>query len=123
MAAIGVSAVVVFALNMAFFVPAMTLIAALLLGAFVIAVVRRVYRGGQGGADAGAELARYRALYEQGAISEEEYRSLRGVLGGSLRREFAGPSAAIRPADATAKPEAPGRDVPNAPAEGIRPAP
>ena len=105
-----------------FLIPAMYLVGALLAGAVVIAVVRRRMRQGEARPDAGTELSRYRALYEQGAISEQEFHSLRALLGGELHRAIHPPKAPGPPAASQTKPDAsPGSDVPNTPSEGIRP--
>ena len=109
-----------------FLIPIMSLIGALLLGAVVIALVRRKYRMEATRPEAGNELARYRALYEQGAIDEKEYRSLRALLGGELKRSVEGPKSKPETAPTTATQKTPdtstGRDVLNTPSDGIRPA-
>jgi hypothetical protein len=80
------------------------LAASLLVAAGIIALVRRWWRGEQSRPhSASDEMAHYRRLYEQGNISEEEYRRLRTLLGGELRR-----SADLLPVKA-----------PQAPVEGI----
>jgi len=60
---------------------------ALLLGAFVIACIRRVLRSPRASVDPVDELTRYRQLYERGELSEEEFKRLRGLLGGEVRRQ------------------------------------
>jgi len=132
MAAPGVGPWLVLAVNPKFLVPALSLMAALLAGAAVIALFRRWQRTDKFSPDVGEELARYRALYEQGAISEEEYRSLRAVLSGDLRRSMkVGPkrpevSTDVKLPPGSAQETLPGttlgRDVPNTPSDGIRPA-
>jgi hypothetical protein len=110
-----------------FLIPAMSLVGALLAGAVIIALVRRRLRLGETRPDAGNELARYRALYEQGEISEKEYHSLRALLAEELRQSVGGTKPLSPPADPTnttrATPDtSPGRDLPNTPSDGIRPA-
>lgn len=58
----------------------------LLLGAIIIAFVRRQVRGEDAPADAGDELSRYRAMFERGEISEEEFLRLRSLLTGEIRK-------------------------------------
>ena len=87
----------ILAIDPTFLVPAMSLVGALLAGAVVIAVVRRRLRLDAARPDAGNELARYRALYEQGAISEKEYHSLRALLGGEIKRSVEGANAPKAP--------------------------
>lgn len=61
--------------------PGLLLAGALLAGALVIAWVRRWQRDTRTPAtEASDQLSRYRALYERGAISEEEYQRLRRSL-------------------------------------------
>ena len=110
-----------------YLIPTMSLVAALLVGAVIIAMVRRRLRLDDTRPDAGNELARYRALYEQGELSEKEYHSLRALLAGELRQSVAGPKPPARDPETGAKlpttPDtSPGRDLPNTPSDGIRPA-
>ena len=124
MAAPVVGTCVILAFQPMFLIPAMSLVGALLLGAVVIALVRRRLRMEAVRPDAGNELARYRALYEQGAISEKEYHSLRALLAGELRRSVGiakMPSPPTGPTSTTPD-TSPGRDLPNTPSDGIRPA-
>lgn len=88
MAAIELSRmIVVAAFEPVYLVPTLALVVALLLGAVVVALFRRWQRSSSSlGPSASDQLARFRALYEQGELSEEEYRRLRGVLGSELRR-------------------------------------
>jgi hypothetical protein len=113
------------------FVPTLALVGALLLGALIIALVRRWQRNEKLTPDPGEELSRYHALYEQGAISEQEYRRLRTILGSELRRSMNLPATAPHLPEKLAEPStevqtapdsAPGRDVPNLPTDGMRPA-
>ena len=83
---------------------------ALLAGAAAIALARRWSRAGGAAPDAGSELSRYRALYEKGQISQEEYARLRDVLRGQLRA-----------ATGTVKPQPPPPAAADPPSEGIRP--
>lgn len=115
---------VVLAYQPAFLIPAMSLVGVLLFGAVVIALFRRRLRLGETRPEAGNELARYRVLYEQGAISEKEYHSLRACLAGELRQSVGGtktPKPAADPTSTTPD-TSPGRDLPNTPSDGIRPA-
>ena len=110
-----------------YLIPTMSLVGVLLFGAVVIALFRRRLRLDDTRPEAGNELARYRALYEQGEISEKEYHSLRTLLAGELRQSVAGPKPPARDPETGAKlpttPDtSPGRDLPNTPSDGIRPA-
>jgi hypothetical protein len=59
----------------------------LLVGAVAVELFRRYMRSGtKERLSASDQLAQYRSLYEQGVISEEEFSSLRALLGGELRR-------------------------------------
>lgn len=72
------------------FLPLLWMAAALIVGAVIIVLVGRWRkRSANLGPSASDELAQYRALYEQGAISEEEYKKLRSLLGGEIRKNFA----------------------------------
>jgi len=103
--------------NARFLVTGAILAGALLLGALVIAFVRRIWRLGEPTPpDAGDELSRYRALYERGEISEEEFKRLRGLLGGEIRRAT-GLAASKQPPTEAARPEPP------APPPGDQPGP
>ncbi|HVS34233.1 MAG TPA: SHOCT domain-containing protein [Gemmataceae bacterium] len=57
---------------------------ALLAAALVIALVRRWARKGESSPSASDQLSQYRALYQRGEISQEEFDRLRAVLGGEL---------------------------------------
>jgi len=87
-----------------FMVPALALVGALLGGALIIALVRRWHRGNQTlGPSASDQLADCRKLYEQGDISEEEYKRLRAVLSGELLRSINRPAPApdaLQPSEA-----------------------
>lgn len=103
MAAHESSMIVVAAFEPVYLVPTLALVAALLVGAVIVALFRRWQRSSVGLSPGPSDqLAHFRTLYEQGAISEEEYRRLRAVLGGELRRSAdlpAPPSAGDRPAE------------------------
>jgi hypothetical protein len=110
-----------------FLIPTMSLVGVLLFGAVVIALFRRRLRLDESRPEAGNELARYRALYERGELSEKEYHSLRTLLAGELRQSVAKPNQARRDPETgavlPATPDtSPGRDLPNTPSDGIRPA-
>jgi hypothetical protein len=82
---------------------------ALLVGAVLMELFRRYLRAERNDRLSDSEqLTQYRTLYEQGAISEEEFNRLRAVLGGELRK------AARKPAPAAApdQPPTPGADPP-----------
>jgi hypothetical protein len=129
MAAIArVDGIVVAAFEVGYLVPMLGLVAALLLGALIIAVVRHWQRSSQSlGPDASDQLAHFRSLYEQGAISEEEYKRLRKVLGGELRRSLETPARqpdAIQSAPTPPSPprtDAPPADPHQPPLDGVPP--
>jgi len=109
--------------------PGLYLAGTLLLGAVIIAAYRRWWHEDETkGASASDELARYRTLYEQGTISEEEFKRLRGILGGEIRRSVDLPPRPEPPAPAAnqAVQPAPGSEPPpdkkQPPANGIQPA-
>jgi hypothetical protein len=106
--------------------PGFCLAGALLVGAAMIAAYRRWWREEDTGPSASDELARYRSLYEQGTISEEEFNRLRGVLGGEIRRSVALPPRPEPPAPTAnqAVQPAPGSEPAGngPPANGIHPA-
>jgi len=111
------------------FLPILFMVGAFLVGAVVIALVQRWRRRNSAlSPTASDQLAQFRTLYEQGAISEEEYRRLRNILGGELRRavHVPAPPAAISqgPAGQAAPPpdQQPPPDTDPPPASGIRPA-
>src|SRR5262245_17448941 len=117
------------AFEMRYLLPTLFLVGALLLGALIIAVVRRWQRNNVSrGPDASDQLAQFRTLYEQGAISEEEYKRLRTILGGELRRALEIPGqkpTAIQPAPtppAPTPPDAPPADPNQPPSGGVPPA-
>jgi len=101
---------------------------ALLVGALLMELFRRYLRSERKDRlTASDQLAQFRSLYEQGAISEEEFNSLRGVLGGELRRGVRkhSPAAGTTPTaparDGNDTPPPPNRLTPP-PENGIRPA-
>jgi hypothetical protein len=97
------------------------LVGALLVGAIVIAAVSRWRRrGGREVLTPGEQLTRFRTLYEQGAISAEEFGRLRSMLTGQVHPipTSAKPSAGVTPEPGSSAP--PDRETP--PEEGIRPA-
>jgi hypothetical protein len=125
------------------FLPVVYMVGAFLLGAVVIALVQRWRRRSTSlGPSASEQLAQFRSLYEQGAISEEEYRRLRTILGEELRRAIdlpphppapvSPPAQQIMPAPADKPPvleqappppaDKPPTDGDPPPAPGIRPA-
>jgi hypothetical protein len=105
----------------------------LLAGAVVIALVKRWRkRADSEGLSPSAQLAQFRSLYEEGAISKEEFERLRSLLGGQMRQDLNVP--ARRPAPAPQgqaagtpegpTPQGPGPEAPRPagpPETGIRP--
>jgi len=103
-------------------VPALLLAGALLLGALVIALVSRWRRAGADRLTPGEQLSRFRSLYEEGAISREEFERLRGLLGGQLYQSVVGPGRPpVGGADGGEESGAPVTPPPGPP-DGIRPA-
>jgi len=80
---------------------------ALLTAALIIELVRRWSRKGADLPSAGDQLAQYRAMYNRGEISQEEFDRLRAVLGGERLR--------------AAKPPTPPPANGPPPADGVRP--
>ena len=65
------------------------LVVALLLGALIIAMVERWRkRAANSNVTAGDQLTHFRQLYDQGAMSKEEYDRVRAQLAGDLRKEL-----------------------------------
>jgi hypothetical protein len=99
---------------------------ALLVGALVMELFRRYLRAERNDRLSDSEqLTQYRQLYEQGAISEEEFNRLRAVLGGELLRAARKPVTAItpdKPPTPDAGPAANGEPPPSPPDTGIKPA-
>jgi hypothetical protein len=94
------------------------LVAALLLAAIIIALVSRWRRRRDAEEDLSpnALLAQFRALYEAGTITQEEFERLRTLLGPRLRDNLGVP-----PKPPPAPPE-PSQPPPDKPDTGIRPA-
>ncbi len=72
----------------------------LLAAAAVIEVVRRWRQRGEKNLTPSDQLAAFRALYNQGEISQEEFDRLRNALGGEIRRAAAPPPLPVQCADA-----------------------
>lgn len=111
------------------FLPVLYLVVAFVVGALLIALVQRWRRRNLSlGPSASDQLAHFRTLYEQGAISEEEYRRLRGILGGELRKAIdlpaRPPTTGPIPTDRIMPPsgDSPPPESDQPPASGIRPA-
>jgi hypothetical protein len=101
---------------------------ALLVGAVFLELFRRYLRAERTDRLSDSEqLTQYRTLYEQGAISEEEFNRLRAVLGGELRKAARSPATAAAP-DQPPTPgagpptDAPPRNGEPPPDTGVRPA-
>ena len=76
-----------------------------------IEIFRRTMRGQRNDRlSASDQLAQYRLLYEQGAISEEEFNSLRSLLGGELRRSARKPAPATEATPPAFDPAADSKD-------------
>ncbi len=103
-------------------VTSLCLVAALLVGALVIALVNRWRRRSEAKEDfsPSAQLAHFRSLYEAGTISQEEFERLRAVLTGRMRETLGMP--APPPKTPAKPPPGPGEQPPDNPETGIRPA-
>jgi uncharacterized membrane protein len=88
---------------------------ALLAAAAVIEGVRRWRQRGEKTLTASDQLATYRALYNRGEISQEEFDRLRDALGGEIRR------AAAPPAPPPAAPASIPQNGQSPPTNGVRP--
>jgi hypothetical protein len=83
----------------------LALVAALLIGALVIAVVDRWRkRSASDRLTPGQQLSQFRALYDKGEISREEFERIRALLGEQLREELQMPGAKRPDAAPTAAP-------------------
>jgi hypothetical protein len=83
-----------------FLIYSLIFVGVLLLGALIIAVVQRWRQlADRGGISPSDQLAQFRSLYEEGVISEEEFKRLRTLLGGKIRQEAEAP-ASKTPAEA-----------------------
>ncbi len=72
------------------------LVAAILAGALLIVLIdrwRRRTADEDNAPTANDQLAEFRAMYERGAMSQEEFDRIRGLLGGKLREELDVPAA------------------------------
>jgi hypothetical protein len=108
-----VPAVLADTLNFRLLVAGLCLAGAFLVGAFIIALVSRWRRHSDGDdSSPGAQLARFRSLYEAGTISQEEFERLRSLLGAKMREDWRLP---VPPKE----PEPPGATPPDG---SIRPA-
>jgi len=92
-----------------FFWATLGFVGALLLGAFLIAMLERWRKKPAAGLTAGDQLSHFRELYGQGLISKEEFDQIRARLAGELRKELNLES----PAGASTA-------APTAPAEGVQ---
>jgi hypothetical protein len=97
---------VVVALDPALMIPALSMAGALLVGALIVAMVRRWHQKDSSlGPSASDQLAEFRTLYEQGQISAEEFKRLRNILSEEIRREHALPPSPLQEIRAEAKVE------------------
>jgi Short C-terminal domain len=101
--------------------------AALVVGAILISLVGKWRKGfREKSLTPSDQLAQFRSLYEQGAISEEEFHRLRGLLGNQLKQALDIPAKpttedGIR-GNPTAPPQSPnGSSLAGPPPEQIRP--
>ena len=107
----------------------LVLVAALLVAAVIVALTSRWRkRINADNLSASDQLAEFRSLYEEGAISKEEFERLRAVLGGEIRRELDVPAAKHSPpAPEAVRPEGSPAASPNQekppepPPNGMRP--
>lgn len=108
--------------NLQILMTSLILVAGLLVAAVVIALVSRWRRRQETTADLSpsAQLAHFRALFEAGTISQDEYERLRALLNPQMRQSLgvAPPSSAAPPLSDTRIQEQP----PDGPPTGIRPA-
>ena len=96
----------------------------LLAGAVVIALVKRWRkRADSEGLSPSAQLAQFRSLYEEGAISKEEFDRLRSLLGGQMREDLNVPIAPDTLNSARATPGGPVRQGRNLTARPAAPEP
>jgi Short C-terminal domain len=103
-----------------FLVAGVIIAAVLLVVAMLIHVVKtwRKRMAGRPMTYPGEQLSSFRALYERGELSREEYERIRAKLGQKLRKALEVPGPAAAPAaEATAEAQTP----PAPPAEGPRP--
>jgi hypothetical protein len=117
------------AMDFRILLPGMYLAGSLLVAAAVIALVRRWWLTDEEvrSTHPGDQLAHYRTLYEQGGISEEEFKRLRGLLGGELRQTIDLPAMPAPPGPKPVEPGPPGSSEkapgePKPPPNGIAPA-
>ena len=86
------------------FLPLLYLAAALIVGAVLIALISRWRRAPSRLSMTDSEqLAQFELLRKQGAISEEEYKKLRSLLGGELRKTLDLPAPAAAPISTKAR--------------------
>jgi hypothetical protein len=94
-----------------------SLIAVLLLGAVLVYLVDRWRKRLQSERpSAGDQLTSFRALYERGELSREEYERIRNKLGQKLRQELDLPGRPAAPPPAAERPS-----PPQPPETGIKP--
>jgi hypothetical protein len=105
-------------------VTSLCLVAALLLAAGVIALVKRWRRQDEVKEDLSpnAQLAYFRSLHEAGKISKEEFERLRAVLASRMRESLGVPSKAPAPPQTGIQLPNEGIERPNEPEAGSPPA-
>lgn len=108
--------------------PGLLLVAALLVGAIIIALASRFRRAPRSGTmSASDQLAKFRSLYDKGQMTREEFDRIRARLGEQIRTEAELPAPAAPGPQATSTetppplPPANGRPADEAPPDGIHP--
>lgn len=111
---IGSAAILLAGPSPRFLWPTLALVGALLAGAVIIALFERWRRRPtDAGLSAGDQLSHFRALYEQGVMSKEEFEAVKVRLSGKLRDELN-----LTPPTAEGAPAAEPTQSPEPPANG-----
>jgi len=108
--------------KMQLLVTGLCLAAALLVGAVLLALLNRWWRRRNTPEDLSpsAQLAQFRALFEAGTISQEEFERLRNLLGAQMRQTFGIPAPAVE--EKIKPPPGENGQPPETPSTGIHPA-
>jgi hypothetical protein len=108
--------------KMQLLVTSLCLAAALLAGAVLLALLNKWWRRRNAPEDASpsAQLAQFRALFEAGTISQEEFERLRNLLGAQMRQTFGIPAPAVE--EKIKPPPGENGQPPETPSTGIHPA-